>query len=62
LVAAGLGSDAVLAGRFAAEPRAALPIEGELSEEAVFAGLEWRRLRIQQDQNAPEWGGVERSL
>lgn len=55
------GSDPALASRFAAEARAALPIEGEVSGAAVFAGLEWRRLRVQQDQGAPEWAGAQAS-
>jgi hypothetical protein len=47
-----------LLSRFEAEVRSALPIEGEVTGSAVFAGLEWRRLRVQQDQQAPEWSGV----
>jgi SAM-dependent methyltransferase len=50
-----------LSARFEAEARAALPLQGALSPEAVFAGLEWRRLRLRQDQSAPEWPGVRRS-
>jgi hypothetical protein len=38
--------------------RSALPIEGEVTGSAVFSGMEWRRLRVQQDQQAPEWSGV----
>ncbi len=49
--------DAALAARFAYEAQAALPIEGELNSEAVFAGMEWRRLRVQQDQAPPLWVG-----
>jgi protein-L-isoaspartate O-methyltransferase len=51
-------SDPALARRFAAEARAALPIDEEVNGATVFAGLEWRRLRVQQDQGAPEWAGV----
>ncbi|WP_158811487.1 HNH endonuclease domain-containing protein [Beijerinckia sp. L45] len=53
-------SDPALAGRFAAEANASLPIEGEADPQAVFAGMEWRRLRVQQDQAPPSWAGVER--
>lgn len=48
-------ADEALAERFVAEARAALPIEGAASPETVFAGMEWRRLRVRQDQGAPEW-------
>lgn len=51
-------ADAALADRFWAEARAALPIGADASLEAAFAGLEWRRLRVSQDQQAPEWAGV----
>jgi hypothetical protein len=53
-------SDAALATRFAAEAQSALPIDGEASPDAVFDGLEWRRLRLRQDQQAPEWPGLLR--
>ncbi len=45
----------VLASRFALEARAALPITGNADAEAVFAGMEWRRLRIEMDQAPPLW-------
>jgi SAM-dependent methyltransferase len=54
-------ADPALARQFAAEARAALPLEGDVTPDAVFAGLEWRRLRVRQDQQAPEWDGVIRS-
>jgi hypothetical protein len=38
--------------------RAALPIQGEVTLDNVFSGLEWRRMRLQQDQQPPEWAGV----
>jgi hypothetical protein len=50
-------ADPALADQFAAEARAALPIEGAVDGAAVFSGLEWRRLRVGLDQQAPEWGG-----
>ena len=50
-------TDAALADRFWAEARAALPIAADTSYEAVFTGLEWRRLRVGQDQQPPEWPG-----
>jgi SAM-dependent methyltransferase len=51
-------SDAALADRFWREADAALPIEGGRQLEDVFAGLEWRRLRLRQDQQVQEWAGV----
>jgi hypothetical protein len=53
-------SDAALADRFWREADAALPIEGGRQLEDVFAGLEWRRLRLRQDQQVQEWAGVPR--
>lgn len=50
-------ADAALADRFWAEAKAALPIDAYALYEAACAGLEWRRLRISQDQQAPEWAG-----
>jgi SAM-dependent methyltransferase len=47
-----------LADRFWREAEAALPIGAGRDLDDVFAGLEWRRLRLQQDQQVPEWGGV----
>jgi hypothetical protein len=51
-------ADPALAARFDMEARAALPIDGAVTPAAVFAGMEWRRLRLQQDQQPPEWAGV----
>ena len=51
-------ADPGLAERFWAEARAALPIGADASFDSAFAGLEWRRLRVSQDQQAPEWTGV----
>jgi SAM-dependent methyltransferase len=51
-----LGNPA-LSARFQAEARVALPLQASISEEAVFAGMQWRRLRLAQDQMAPEWAG-----
>ena len=48
-------SDAALAPRFEAEAVSALPLTGRPTPEAVFTGLEWRRLRVQQDQQPPLW-------
>ena len=50
-------TDAALTDRFWAEARAALPIAADTSYEAAFTGLEWRRLRVSQDQQPPEWPG-----
>jgi len=52
--------DRVLGPRFEREARAALPISGEFSADAVFDGLIWRRLRLQRDQQLVEWAGIER--
>jgi SAM-dependent methyltransferase len=50
--------DPALHTRFAREAEAALPIVKADSSEAVFEGLSWRRLRLQQDQRLPEWAGA----
>ncbi len=50
-------TDVALSDRFWAEARAALPIAANTSFEAAFSGLEWRRLRVSQDQQPPEWTG-----
>jgi SAM-dependent methyltransferase len=44
--------------RFQRETAAALPISQGASIEEVFAALEWRRLRLRQDQQVPEWSGA----
>ena len=51
-------ADPGLAERFWAEAQAALPIGTDATFEAAFAGFEWRRLRVSQDQPGPEWAGV----
>jgi hypothetical protein len=51
-------SDAALDSRFAREVEAALPVVPGSGLEDVFAGLEWRRLRLRQDQQVEEWAGV----
>ena len=50
-------ADPALSQRFEAEAAAALPINGSFTPEAAFNGMEWRRLRVQQDQQPPLWGG-----
>ncbi len=48
-------SEAALARRLSSEARAALALDdAEVTADAVFAGLERRRLRVSQDQQAPE--------
>lgn len=54
-----MNADAALAARFVAQARAARPLAESLTPEAIFAGLEWRRLRVRQDQQAPEWAGLD---
>jgi protein-L-isoaspartate O-methyltransferase len=53
--------DPALRIRFERETAAALPLTGGTSPEEVFSALEWRRLRLRQDQQVQEWAGV-RSL
>lgn len=54
-------SDPALRGRFARETAAALPTVDPSDPEQVFAAVEWRRLRLRQDQQVPEWAGVLRA-
>ena len=51
-------SDEALAQRFWREVDAALPQEGGIDLDDVFTGLEWRRLRLRQDQQVQEGGGM----
>jgi SAM-dependent methyltransferase len=44
--------------RFWIEARAALPVDEEPDVSALLGGLEWRRLRLQQDQQLNEWTPV----
>jgi SAM-dependent methyltransferase len=50
--------DDALAERFWREIDAALPVQGGRDLDDVFAGLEWRRLRLRQDQQVQEWAGI----
>lgn len=50
-------ADAALSDRFWREAEAALPLQGLRTLDEVFAGLEWRRLRLRQDQQVQEWNG-----
>ena len=52
--AAYLGDDA-LRPRFLREAAAALPLTTTESSTAVYDALEWRRLRLWQDQQVPQW-------
>ena len=54
-------ADSALRTRFERETMAALPVGSGASTDEVFAALEWRRLRLRQDQQVPEWAGA-RSL
>ena len=51
-------SDEALAQRFWREVDAALPVDGGRDLDDVFTGLEWRRLRLRQDQQVQEWSGM----
>jgi hypothetical protein len=55
---AGWRADAALDGRFRREVVAALPVGVDAASEDVFAALEWRRLRLRQDQQVEEWMGA----
>lgn len=48
-------SDAALAARFRRECAASLPAAGAGDPAEVFSALDWRRLRLLQDQRVPEW-------
>lgn len=48
--------DQALAARFSREVGAALPVQNAHDPEEIYDGLRWRRLRLRQDQQAPEWG------
>jgi SAM-dependent methyltransferase len=47
--------DASLGPRFLREAAAALPVEADPSLDEIYTALEWRRLRLRQDQQVPEW-------
>lgn len=49
-------SDEALRARFRREVVAALPVQDASNVAEVFDGLAWRRLRLRQDQQIPEWG------
>jgi len=51
-------SDPALGSRFEREAAAALPVNTGSSSEDIFAALEWRRLRLRQDQQVQEWNGA----
>jgi protein-L-isoaspartate O-methyltransferase len=53
-------SDAALTARFWREANASLPIQTGRDLDDVFSGLEWRRLRLHQDQQVQEWAGIQR--
>lgn len=48
-------SDVALQPRFMREARAALPLSDGADIEAVYSAMDWRRLRLRQDQQVPEW-------
>jgi SAM-dependent methyltransferase len=51
-------TDAALRDRFDREVTAALPVPSGAASDDIFAALEWRRLRLRQDQQIEEWAGV----
>jgi len=50
-------SDDALSQQFRREAAAALPLHGGSNLEDIFDGMEWRRLRLRQDQQVQEWAG-----
>jgi hypothetical protein len=50
-------ADDALSQQFRREAAAALPLHGGGDLDEIFAGLEWRRLRLRQDQQVQEWAG-----
>ncbi|MNS01486.1 bifunctional 3-demethylubiquinone-9 3-methyltransferase/ 2-octaprenyl-6-hydroxy phenol methylase [compost metagenome] len=52
-------ADEALAKRFWLEAEAALPLSSPRNLDDVFTGLEWRRLRLRQDQQVQEWSGPD---
>jgi hypothetical protein len=48
-------SDGALAVRFLREAAAALPLGDDTDAASVYAAMDWRRLRLRQDQQVPEW-------
>ncbi len=48
-------SDPALAARFGREALGSLPVSDASDAAEVFAALDWRRLRLAQDQQLPEW-------
>jgi len=53
-------ADPALGGRFRREAAAALPVAENAELEEIHAALDWRRLRLRQDQQVPEWQGPAR--
>lgn len=51
-------ADPALGSRFHREAAAALAVTPSASPDQLFAGLEWRRLRLSQDQQVQEWAGA----
>lgn len=51
-------SDAALSVRFEREVAAALPVERDADLDDVYSALDWRRLRLLQDQQVPQWFGL----
>ena len=48
-------SDPALATRFGREASGSLPVSDASDAAEVFVALDWRRLRLAQDQQLPEW-------
>jgi hypothetical protein len=48
-------SDAALRPRFMREALAALPLSDGADTDAIYSAMDWRRLRLRQDQQVPEW-------
>jgi hypothetical protein len=51
-------ADDALSARFEREVAAALPVDGRGDLADIYSALDWRRLRLLQDQRVPEWTAV----
>jgi hypothetical protein len=54
--------EASLGPRFLREAAAALTVKSDPSPDDIYTALEWRRLRLQQDQQVPEWTRLRRQM
>lgn len=50
-------ADSALGVRFRREAAAALPVAEDAALDDIHSAVDWRRLRLRQDQQVPEWAG-----